>query len=429
MELIVRVRECRIQQIQSAGNARGEIVELARALVGPVRRRAGKRVRGTACAVRLVGESGKPGGQVMGDVPRVVEQGVRFRLQGGKLIAKLLQEGLAVQQRHLRLQLAHNAADILAALHAAAVGAAIQQAALPPGYAADVVADVRIADTALVAAVLEDSGGIARHASYICPAGEIGSRVRDGVFLQHGLGRGFLLQLGGVDAAEIDTLHGAAEVLPHNAARVQLAGQASRKGAARQLAARFVLSGNAPGVRAAPHRAGEGAAQQRSLVAPGHAAHDIARPGGGNGPLHAEILHDRALLDGSEQSLRAAVTREGKAGDGVAAAVKHAAKGGDAGKADSCKVEIGFEHRRFPARPAVERTAFRKGLQILHGADVHRLLLSQRGDGAGEHQHHRGQKGCRRFIPLSFHRVVPPFPHWTGIRLLRIPPAERVRLA
>ena len=428
-ELIVRVCQRRIEQVQRTGDARGEIVELARALVGPVRRRAGKRVCGGARLVGPIRKGGKAGGQVARDVPRVVQQSVRFCLQGGKLVAELLQKGLAVQQRHLRLQLAHNAANVLAALHAAAVGAAVEQAALPSGHTAGVVADVRIADAALIAAVLEDSGGVARHAPHVRPAGEIRGRVRDGAFLQHGLGCGFLLQLGGVDAAQIDALHGAAEVLAHNAARVQLAGQASLKGAARQLAARFIPSGNAAGVRAAPHRAGEGAAQQRSFVAPGHAAHDIARPGGGNRSLHAEILHDRALLDGSEQPLRPAVSREGKAGDGVAAAVEYAAEGGNAGKAHSRKVKIGFEHRRFPARPAVERTAFRKGLQILHGADVHRLLLSQRGDGAGEHQHHRGQKGCRRFIPLSFHRVVPPFPRPTGVRLLRIPPAERVRLA
>ena len=101
------------------------------------------------------------------------QQAVHLVAQGVQLIPNAVEGVLAVAEKDLRLQLTHDAAHVFPAQDQTLVGAAVQIARLPPGDAADVVADVGIAHGPDVPAALDDAGGITGDAADVRGGGEV----------------------------------------------------------------------------------------------------------------------------------------------------------------------------------------------------------------------------------------------------------------
>ena len=93
--------------------------------------------------------------------------------------------------------------------------------------------------------------------------------------------------------------------------------------------------------------AGERTIGDGTGVASTDTAQTVTAAVGGNCTADPQILDYAAGLEIPEQSLDRAVCTQGKSGDGIAAAVKGAAEGGNGCKAGACQVQITGQHDGF----------------------------------------------------------------------------------
>ena len=90
----------------------------------------------------------------------------------------------------------------------------------------------------------------------------------------------------------------------------------------------------------------------------------------GESALNAQVFHAAALLHHAEKTCRGNAFFHIKAADGVAAAVKRAAEGGNGQRVGAFKHKVIVEHDLLAARVGVERAGAREGLEIRLGFDV-----------------------------------------------------------
>ena len=320
-----------------------DVVERGDGVVHEVHRLAGDIGEVVRGAAHVAGDGVEPVGDVGGGVARVQQRDVEEVVQLGELGREVLGRGGGEVEREVGLHLADDAADLLAAQDAAAVGAVFNKAGLTPDDAADVVAHVLIAHGPGVHAGAEGAGGEARDAAGVgVVVDELGGgvEVRDaqagevGVYLLAGRVDG-----GGVHAADY-----AAQVLARDAAGVVLAGDGAGDAAVFDDAGLFVGADEAAGGGQGLYRAVEGAVADGAGVVAREAARVLGGAAGRDAAREVELLDLGAGLDVAEKARVRAVRREVQARYRVAAALEHAAEGGDGGKLRAREVDVRLEY-------------------------------------------------------------------------------------
>ena len=131
-----------------------------------------------------------------------------------------------------------------------------------------------------------------------------------------------------------------------------------------------VVPRDAADIALAGNRAVEAAIFDRAVVFTRDAAEVLAVARRGESALDMQIFHAAALLHHAEKTCRGNAFFHIKAADGVAAAVKRAAEGGNGQRVGAFKQKVVVEHDLLAARVGVERAGAREGLEILLGLDV-----------------------------------------------------------
>ena len=276
------------------------------------------------------------------------------------------------------LHLAGDAANVLAPADRAAVRAGAHLPAAAPDDAADVVADVLVADGGLVHALADRAGGVARNAAGVgrdaerVELGELGEVERELEAQIAEVDGGVCaldVHIGAVfarnDRAEVIARDAAGHVLAEDSARGLARADDARDGVAARDAADIALAGN---------RAVEGAAFDRAVVFTRDAAEVLAVARGRESALNAQVFDDAVLLHHAEKTRGRDAILHIKAADGVAAAVKRAAEGGNGQRIGTLEHKVVVEHDLFAARVGVERAGAREGLEIRLGFDVDGII-------------------------------------------------------
>ncbi len=332
-EPVARVSEVAhdgFQAVEGAGHTRAEFVDRVNGAVSkigcPAREIMCAGAHGFELPVERVGVQVQQVAGARGLVAELAQQAA----QGIEFVVQLLKGVLVELQQKVGFNLPGNTAYVLAPVYRAVVAAAVEEAGLPPDDAADVVAGVGIADGAIVFAALKDAGGIACDAAGIGVGAEVFGGIHvvpvpvvkgDADFL-----------LAGVDLGAADAGGRGAEVLAGDAAGEMLAGNAAGDRAGVELAGAFVAACDAADAGFAADRAAERAALDHAAVAACDAADVFGAARGGDLAGDVQVAHLRALLDIAEEAHCGAALGEGKAGNGVPAAVEGAAEGRDWGK-------------------------------------------------------------------------------------------------
>ena len=334
-------------------------------------------------------------------------------MQHIQLVGQLLQRVLRVKQRTARLHLAHDAAALLAGVDCAVVDAALDIAGLAAHDAADVVANVLVANGAAVQAGAENARGRARDAADI---GDVRRTLGADQIIQRQLRKvDFVLVDSGVDAGVVAAVDDNAAVLAYDAADKVRAVDAAAGGAAVDRAAVEVGARDAAHDGRARGNTLEPAIDERTGVAAHDAAHGGAAARRHRAAAHSQIVHHAASLDVAEEARHRAIVHKAQAADGVVVAIKRAAEAGDTSKVHAGQVKVGVQVDGAALAPGVQAAVLDQLQQVIHAVDGDRHLfglLPFCPDGQGQHQQQgqRGQPGQQavRDIPFGFHSASPP---------------------
>ena len=313
-------------------------------------------------------------GEVGGRSVGVVRGPVHQTLEGVQLGAERLQGVLGEVQNHVRLRLAHDTADVLAAQHLTVVDAVGRVTAAAPGDTAHVVAHMLIADDAGVDAAEKHTGGIAGDAT------SVGGYI-DGVKRTEGkqLGGRGQIQVGQVDTGvHAGDVHIAvvpaggyhAQIHAGDAAGTAASGDTAGGGTASDGAGEGVGAHDAAHAVFSGHGAGEGAVFNQATAASCDTAHIPAAAGGLHRAADPQVPDHGALLEDAEQSGGGQIAGQVQTGDGVAAAVKGAAEGGDGGVIGAAQGDVGPQHHGLVPGPGVQGALRRQGQQVPGAVDV-----------------------------------------------------------
>ena len=327
-------------------------------------------------AAHRIGNAVQPRGHAvcaaLGVVGRLRDQFIQLL----ELLLHLIHSAFRQLDGDIRLHLADNAAHVLAAAHAAFVDTAANLAAAPSGNAADIVADVLMADGGLIGAVGNRAGGIARDAAGIRRNIErIDPRQLSNIQRE-----------GQVDTAQVNCRIGAfdvdklivaahvdpAEVVARDTAGHILAEQRAARRARADHALRTVFAGNATGIARAGHRSGEIASGDFAVVFSGDAADRFAFAVRADAALDIEVDNRRAHLHTGEQARRRGALRDAQVSDGVSAAVKCPAEGRH-GRKFSLQRDIRRQLKAPVLRPCVQRAVCGKFQKLLRRGDRYNL--------------------------------------------------------
>ena len=357
-------------------------------------------------------------GQVTAGGACVIAGAVDQCLQGGHLLAQLLQGIFGVLQGAAGLHLAHDAAALLAGVDGAVVDAALDVAGLAACNAADIVAHVLVAHGAAVHAGADHAAGLACDAADVGDVGGVlgADQVAEGQLRQVNV----VLLHRGVDAGRIGGVGDDAVVLPGKAADEVGTVDAAGGGAALDHAGDKVIACDAAHDGRAGGNTLKPAVVQCTGIAAGKAAHGGAAAGGHGAAAHDKVADIGPLLDIAEEADDRAVIHKAQAGDHMALPLKNAAEGRDAGKAAAGHLKVGVQHNGAVFAPAVQTAIVGQLQKLVHRADVVGLFgfrlglaLPLRKDGQGEAQRQaegeqRSPKAARQ-IRSAVHSASPPF--------------------
>ena len=290
-------------------------------------------------------------------------------------IFKLVAQGAHVvrgkQGLDMGLDLAHNAAHILAPGDMTFIAAVFHQAAGSAHDAAQIVANVRIAHFASIDAVYKASAGVSGNAAgilrgirdaHIRGLGKVQIEVQVDILNIHC--RIHALGIHGHTAAAGKNR---AVIVAHNAAGVVFSGDAALGCAVCQGA--FTSARHAANIGLALYRAGKGAVFQGTVVFAHDAAGVFPVSFRSDSALNIQVLHHCGGLKNTEQAGRRDTPGHIQIPDGMAAAVKAAAEGGDGFKIRSLQGNICQQINLHIPGPGVQGAVFCKFHQILRRAD------------------------------------------------------------
>ena len=303
---------------------------------------------------------------------RAVVAGPAYQIaQIFKLLTQSLQIVLGKEGLDMGLNLTHNAAHILPTHEGAAVLAVFNEAAVPAGNAAQIIADVRIADGAGIAGggngaagIAGDTAGVAGGIGYmqVCLPAQIQIEVQ--IQLGNVNRRIHTFRVDGHGVAAADDF---AVVIADNTAGSVAAGEAALGGAAVQGA--VIAAGDATGIAFAGNGAGEGAVFQAAVVFACDAAGIAALSPGLHGALHGQIPNPAGGLDNTEKARRGKVAGEVQIGDHMAVALKDAAEGGNGLEVHPSEGNIRLQNHPLIQRPGIQGAVFSQSHQILRNGD------------------------------------------------------------
>ena len=308
---------------------------------------------------------------------RAVAAGPTYQIaQIFKLLAQSLQIILGQKGLDMGLDLTHNAAHILPTHEVAAVLAVFNEAAVPAGNAAQIIADVRIADGTGIAGGSNGAAGIAGDTAGV--AGRIGHmQIRLSAQIQVEV----QIQLGnvdrrihtfGVDGHGVAAADDLAVVIAGDAAGAVAAGEAALGGAAVQGA--IVAARDAAGIAFAGDGAGEGAVFQAAVVFACDAAGIAALSPGLHSALHGQIPNPTGGLDNAEQACRGKVSGDIQVRNHMTVALENTAKGGNGRKVHLAEGNVRLQHHLLVQRPGIESAVLSQSRQILRGVNGNGLL-------------------------------------------------------
>ena len=354
------------------------------------------------------------------DADRVLHQVGGVRHSGVHAVEHIVHRGLELIQPRaqvrqsaarevplgVRLYLPDDAADVLASGDFAVVRAAGNAPALPPGNAADIVADVRIAHRAAVRAVLYERGAQPRDTS------DVGNV--DDVLLAADPERGDIKAavLPGGDILGVDVHHAAAVtecplVLARNAAHSVAAVERAGDRAAAYLCASGVEPRNAAD---GAHRLNvpvKAAAGYFSVIDTGDAADALPRPGRLYSTGDAEVFDLAALKDHAEQPLSRARGVETYADDAVPLPVKGAGEQRDRREVQPREVDVVFKKNRPALRPCVRDAVCSKLHEFIGSGYSDRVRIILRRERPC-HKARQEQQHAQKHRKSFFHTVSPP---------------------
>ena len=350
----------------------------------------------------------------------MIVRAVHIVQRGGNKSVELIQfcaqpgdQVVTQRETEIRLHLTDDAAHILAAVDHTVVGAEIHKAVAAARAAANVVAEVRVADRAAVDTGEQAAGGVAGDAAGI-RGGVPAFHCADGNKVGEGGGwvdaqivkaeRG--IDICRIHAGGVDARAQRAEVIAGDAAGVAIGGAAPRAVGAQP--ALLVAAGDAAHGTVALDDAEERALLQRAVVAADDAADKFLRAAGRDLPLDLERVDEGAALEREEKTGGGERVRQRQTADGVPAAVEGAAEAGDGLEVHAAQGDVSGQKDRLAARPGVIGAAVRKGAQVLRRVDVDDAVLpgGKRGQGQGKAQHERqGEREQAGRALIRFHRL------------------------
>ena len=317
----------------------------------------------------------------------------------------------------IRLDLTGDAADVLAAVDRAGICIVEQIPARHARNAADVVADVLIADRAGIFADCDQASIPARNAAgggrgeEGLRGGKIG-KIKRGVDLNVAEAQR-RVNVVNIDAACIRAVPDGARILARDAARGGRALHLALERAADDLAGHLIAARNAADLRVALHHAGECAADDLAVVLTRDAAAGDLIAARSHGARDIQICHASAGQDRAEQPGGAGIFREIEIGDGMSASFKRAAEGGCGRKVHAGERNVGAQGKGFALRPGIEGAVFRKRGKIVRRVQIDGLHTAgcrscrENGQAKRQHQQHRTHAGPKRSV---IHARHPPFP-------------------
>ena len=373
---------------------------------------------GAAGAAHLTLQAGQLGAQLTARSLRVGGGFACQTLQHVQLAAQSLQGVHLVAQRAAWLQLAHNAAGLLAGKHAAKIDAALHVAGLAAHDAADVVPHVPVAHGGPVDAGPQHAAVGSRNAAYIGGVGDgfgsgegVHGDVRHAhlVLLHRGVHAGVVLA---ISHYAVIFSHDTADEMTavHNAPHVAVLHDAGNLVAARDAA---------HPIRAADHT-GKADVLQQSCVDTGHTAHGGAAALRHDGAGDGQIVHFTTFLHIPEQPLHRAVLFQMEPGNGVVLALKHPAESGNARKLCAGYIHIRVQHHSSLLAPAVQTAVFRQLEQILRRGNVNSFLVrllgqSAQGQAGQRHAYRQQDRADFRQFRFQAQRLLSqwPRPRWS----------------
>ena len=225
-----------------------------------------------------------------------------------QLILQFLQRVAGGLQRNIRRHLTDETAHVLAPLNSTAVFAVTDIPALPPRDAADVVADVRIADRAVIFAALQhagrmprDAAGVGQRAGLVVDAAVFEKIIDCAVKVTQLFDVKLFIGHARVYRGKVRAAHHAARAFAHDAAGVALALNNARHAARRNDAAGFIQRCDAADLLRGDDRPGKDTGVDAPVVFCHDAAHGALRAGRRDRALHAQVFHRAAALQPAEQ--------------------------------------------------------------------------------------------------------------------------------
>ena len=368
-------------------------------------------------AVEIRSHSGQLGAEVACRTACVSGCLIGERFQFLQLVLQLLLCALGDSHSDIRLDLTGDAANVLAAVDRAGICIVEQIPARHARNAADIVADMLIADRAGIFADCDQTSIPARDAA--CGgrgeeglrSGEIGKVERhidlDIAETQRSV---YIID---IDAAAVRAMPDGARILARNAARGVRTLPLALKRAADNLPGGLIAAHDAADLRVALHHAGECAADDLAVVLTRNAAAGDLIAARSYRARNIQVCHASAGQNRAEQSGRAGIFREIEIGDGMPASFKRAAEGGCRRKVHAGKRNIRAQDEGFSLRPGIERTAFRERGKLFSRVQIDGLHTAgcrgcrENGQAKRQHQQHRTHAGPKRSV---IHARHPPFP-------------------
>ena len=315
--------------------------------------------------------------------------------QAAQCVGECLGGVLAVDQVGVRLELPHNAADVLPALDDPVVLTVLDDALLASRDAAGVVARVLVAHSGVVDTAGDGAGGVPGDAA----------------------GVHSVLVLGDIDLPLSGAVLNHALVEAGNAAGVQLTGYRRLADTARNPSGDCVVAGDAAHILVASHGAGDGAAGDGAAVLTGDEAQAGPAAAGGEGALRRQVPHHGSGLEVADEALVRAYLCKGETTDSMSCTVEIAAEHGDGGEINAGEVDVRGEHYGQVPGIGVQGAVFGQKRQLGGSGDV-------KGSGAvfcgpcgrrGREQQpkaqgQRGGQGPDAFTHVPSHRRTPLFP-------------------
>ena len=383
-------------------------------------------------AVEIRSQSGQLGAEVACRTACVSGCLIGERFQFLQLVLQLLLCALGDSHSDIRLDLTGDAANVLAAVDRAGICIVEQIPARHARNAADIVADMLIADRAGIFADCDQTSIPARDAA--CGgrgeeglrSGEIGKVERhidlDIAETQRSV---YIID---IDAAAVRAMPDGARILARNAARGVRTLPLALKRAADNLPGGLIAAHDAADLRVALHHAGERAADDSAVIFARDAAAGDLVAARSYRARNIQVCHASAGQNRAEQSGRAGVLGEIEIGDGMPAPLKRAAEGGCGRKVHAGERNVGAQDKGFALRPGIEGAVFRKRGKIGRRVQIDglRTVCCPRCRNEREAQCKREQQG-RHAGPghsVVIHALHPPLPLSPVLPACRTPPAE-----